>query len=401
MFGRKPKQDDQISRIEPGYEEGERHTPWTGTVLLVIMFIAGLIFGWRAVDDLARVPARPQDLSSCSAPYVPDSYHGPLVPPSPISEPVVPRSVGGNYPLNEAPPCQWSDLEVQAGIPALDDQRRAILKRFAQDEVTLQQQYQSASDKAQSLEVQYNLHLQEVQANAPTISPQELSDLQKQVNDAVAAQTQLGQQLDQKVASDHANSAELKQVEDQLRAAYVNVFAQQESRERLYEFEVFLLQILFILPAFGIALWFYLKHLKKNSPYAIILTAIVGVVGVLLLRVLLAWFWDLFLAELIHDIWTWIQNFELLRSLVFYLGMVLSFVIFGGAVYYLQKRIFDPRRVAIRRFRQNQCPRCQTTLDLAAEYCPNCGHHVRQACPHCGQTKFVELPFCPHCGQKT
>ncbi|OGL87384.1 hypothetical protein A3I40_03800 [Candidatus Uhrbacteria bacterium RIFCSPLOWO2_02_FULL_48_12] len=89
---------------------------------------------------------------------------------------------------------------------------------------------------------------------------------------------------------------------------------------------------------------------------------------------------------------------EIIRSLVFYLGMILSFVLFGGAVYYLQKRIFDPRRVAIRRFRLKQCPRCQTNLDLAISFCPQCGHQIKERCASCGQARFVELPACPHCG---
>ncbi len=400
MFGRQQKKDDHISRTEPGFEEGERKTPWTGTLLLIIMFIAGLVFGWRAVDDLASVPARPQDLLSCSAMYVPATYHGPLVPPSPMTEPVPPPGVAKDFSTPPEEACPWSDLETQAGIPALETERQSILHALNEGESSLRDDYTRATQKAQSLEEQYNLHLQEMQAGAPTITPQALADLQTQVNDALNAQNQLSQQLDQKIASDQANSADLKDIESKIRAAYASVFATQEYRERIFEFKVFLLQIIFILPAFLIALWLYLRQLKKNSPYAIILTAIVGVTGVLVLRVLLAWFWDLFLAEVIQDIWRWIQNFELLRSLVFYLGMVLSFVIFGGAVYYLQKRIFDPRRVAIRRFRLNQCPRCQTTLDLASEYCPNCGHHVREQCPSCNQPRFVELPYCPHCGHK-
>ena len=189
-------------------------------------------------------------------------------------------------------------------------------------------------------------------------------------------------------------------MKNQLADAYQPVFAEQNQRLRWYDFLVFLLQVAFVLPLFFVALRVYLRQLKRNSPYAVIATAIVAVAGVLLLRVLLMWFWDLFLARLIEVLWQWIQNFQIILSLVFYLGMVLSFVIFGGAVYYLQKRIFDPRRVAIRRFRQKRCPQCQTTLDLAEMFCPNCGHHIRERCAACGEQRFLELPFCPHCGNK-
>jgi len=399
MFKFFKRQSEDISRVEPGFEEGERRTPWTGVVLLIIMFIAGLSFGWRAVDDLARVPSRPADLSFCSTQY---ATYETIYRPSYISSPIAPEAPGyyekyGTY-TPEEPPCVFNDLENAAGISELDQKRRAILKAIRDAVSTERQDYERARQRREELESQYNLRLQERQASIPSATPEALAEFQRQISAASQEEQRLSVLVDQKIAEERARSAELKAAEDKLREAYRPVFAEQHRRLRWYEFKVFLLQIVFVLPLFLLALRAYLRQLKRNSPYAIILTAIVGVAGVLLLRVILMWFWDLFLARLIEVLWEWIKSVEIIRSLVFYLGMILSFVLFGGAVYYLQKRIFDPRRVAIRRFRLKQCPRCQTNLDLAISFCPQCGHQIKERCASCGQARFVELPACPHCG---
>src|SRR3989338_5007824 len=116
-----PRSPDTISRLEPGFEETERRTPWTGVLLLIIMFIAGLFFGWRAVDDLSRVPSRPIDLSYCSANYATtETTYRPAL----VSSPIFPEEPGyyqkyGAY-STEEPPCSFNDLETASGIPALD-----------------------------------------------------------------------------------------------------------------------------------------------------------------------------------------------------------------------------------------------------------------------------------------
>lgn len=399
MFFQKKKKEE-ISRTEPGYEEhGERRTPWTGVFLLIIMFIAGLFFGWRALDDLARVPASPESLSYCSEEYraADPQYYGTTLR-SPLADEAQPlyKDPYGYEPEK----CNFNDLEVAAGIPALDEQKRAIDKSLRESLRPDREALDVASRKREQAEAAYNLRLQERQADVVGQTEKTLTELQQQFELALSEESKFAAAYSEKLLAAKTGHEELKALREKFLAAYRPVFAEQNTRLRWYEFQVFLLQLLFVLPFFFIALRIYLKQLKKNSPYAIIFTAVVAVAGVLLLRVILTWFWDLFLARLLEVIWRWIQNFEILRSIVFYAGMVLSFAIFGGAVYYLQKRIFDPARLAIRRFRQKQCPQCQTNLDLAEMFCPNCGHHVREQCPACGKSRFIELPHCPHCGVK-
>lgn len=358
---------EEISREKPGFEETERRTPKAGVALLILMFIAGMYFGWFALDDLSRVPETSPALSHCGYRYQSENSYYPSTPiRSPIAEPYY-DEFGNSKPYyyygDSSRNCAFNDLEELHNIPELIKKRIVWEAKIA-----------LLSPELNALENQYK--------NLYPITP----EIQNRILGLRAQRTEY--------------EAEIKKVDEELKVAYKPVFAEHNKRLRWYEFKVFLIQFLFVLPLFFLVLRWYLKLLKKDSPYTIILMGILAVAGILLLRVILFWFWGLFLARIIEIFLQWMQKFQLIRSLVFYLGMVLSFLIFGGAVYYLQKKIFDPARVAIRRFRQKQCPNCQTNLDLSQNFCPQCAYQLKEKCTSCGNMRFKDLPACPYCGNK-
>lgn len=412
------RRKSEISRTAPGFEEaGERRTPKTGIVLLVAMFAAGVFFGWRALDDLARVPARPPELSHCAARYL--SREG-TYQPTPLRSPLA-ESIGESfYFYEDSRQCRWNDLETSHGIPGLMAKREPIesaLRELSQKYAEASRNLEDARRRRRDVENQYGIGLEEIQTQiqrellskfggepAKPPAPRQVFPVtpavQGEIQNLRAEETRLEGVLAGYEAERRSKEAELKAVDEELKQAYAPVFAAHDRRLRLYEFKVFLLQLALVAPLFLLALWGYVRLLARDSPYAVIFTAVVAVLGLLALRVLLFWFWGLFLARIVEVLLQWFRRFELIRSIVFYLGMLLSFAVFGGAVYYLQKRIFDPARVAIRRFRAKQCPHCQTSLDLAASHCPNCGSKVRERCAVCGNLRYVGLPACPHCGNR-
>lgn len=400
MFRQKKK--EQISRTNPGFEESERKTPITGVLLLLLMFIIGTLFGWRALDDLGRVPSRPPDLSTCAGRYI---EYGNLYEPSNVPEP---RLLKPDWPqfyfYDDSSHCQYNDLEQKQNVPALITDKRLpgekSLRELSDKYQNINNQYNQARQDRMDLEAQYGIGLQERQANLPKEIFPVTPAIQSNITDLRAEEERSRATVESYEAQRSKLQASLKAVDEEIKEAYKPVFAEHNRRLRVYEFKVFLLQFLLIVPLFLLLFWAYARQARKNSPYAIIITAMLGVVGLLLARVILLWFWDLFLARVIETLWRWIQNFQILRSLVFYGGMVLSFALFGGAVYYLQKKIFDPRRLTLRRFRAKQCPHCQASLDLAGDFCPNCGQAVREKCSACGKSRFIGLPVCPHCGAK-
>lgn len=390
-FFEKKSPEDNISRVTPGYEETERQTPKAGYVLLLAMFAAALFFGWRAISDLQDVPTKPESLSSCASGFITYSswedfgifrYHQPYAYEPPrllsIAEKAAP----------EKPKCVFSGFEKMHGIPAIYEQYDLKNEELNQQRNNLGQ---TTADIA-NYENQYSLSLQEIVAGAE--SPIYLAP---EIRQKILALRDRQNAVSQKIA---VLEADTKPLDNQLRSLYADVMRDYRRAWRWYEFKVFLLEVLFVIPFFFLVLWGYFRLLAKNSPYTIIFTALLGVASVLFLRVFLVWFWGLFLARVIQTIWEYIQNFALLKSLIFYGGMILSIAVFGGAVYLLQKRIFDPHRVALRRLRDKQCPNCRMPLEVGGQFCPNCGRKLKEICAKCGKERWADFPACPHCGFK-
>lgn len=395
MFNIFRKKPDEISRTAPGFEETERKTPKTGVVLLIVMFIAGVFFGWRALDDMGRIPAEPALLSYCAYRYEPgyleESFTRPFKP-YPLYYPYDERSAD----------CNFNEIEKEHGVPALIEKRMPLekeLRRISEDLIPVENSLNQVRYEIQRATGEYGVGLQEqgAQIEKPVFptepTGQNILNL-RQEEDALLAQKSDLENEKQIV------EAEIKAIDEELEIAYKPIFEKQNRLLRTYEFKVFLLQFFSIIPFFILVFLLYLRSHRKNSPHAIIFTAMVAVASVLLLRVILFWFWGLFLERVLAVLIHWLNQYQIIRTMMFYGGMILSFALFGGAAYWLQKKIFDPRRVTLRRFRGKQCPHCQTNLDLAASYCPNCGARIREKCEQCGQAKFVGLPNCPHCGHK-
>lgn len=381
----KNKTEENFDPAHPGYEEGERKTPKAGYILLLAMFIAAVFFGWRALDDLQNVPTKPEKLSSCASGYITYSW-----------EDYWRDGYGryyNSYPIDyrygaygSKPTCVFSSFEKKYGIPEVYAKIDPIQKELDQ----LRQDLYTANSGLQREEQKYDIGLQEKQANIP--NPFYPIQPTQQNIEATRAQQQ---ELQDKISR---LETELKPLTDRLKVLYKDAVSDYRYAWRWYEFEVFLLEMIFVFPFFLFVFGMYRRMMAKNSPYTIIFTALMGVASVLALRVFFVWFWSLFLARVVETIWNFIQDFALLKSVVFYGGMLLSIFLFGGAVYLLQKRIFDPRRVAIRRLRQKQCPNCQTSLDLGVGYCPNCGRKLKENCPKCAKERWADFRFCQHCG---
>ncbi len=380
-----------------GYDEQEKRTPIAGYVLLIAMFVASVFFGWRALDDLQNVPARPELLSHCAAPFLSFTwedygrgYESNFRDISYGSVPVglEPRiAYKSPVPAGDVPQeqCVFSGIEAKYNIPSIFEGRKAKDLELSNIELQLQQVEINLSD----YERQYQLGLTE-QLTAEQRRLYDIPTLQAKITDLRKQNTDFQIRRD-------LIMADLKPIDDQLKNTYQNLLVEYRGEWRWYELWVFLLEILFVVPFFALVFWGYRKLFERNSPYTIIATPLIGVASVLLLRVLIGWFWSLFLARVIENVWNLVKNIALLKSLIFYGGMVLSIIIFGGAVYLLQKRIFDPKRVSARRLRDKLCPSCQASLDLANEYCPNCGRKLKIMCAKCGKERWMDLPFCPHC----
>ncbi len=400
------KKQNQVLAERPTHSElgdTEQRTPKAGYLLLLVMVIASLMFGWRALDDVSNVPLRPQILSQCANEflfvdwedvgrfsyyqYAEPAYFDDSFPASYDRSLASLNGLNGPYyPRKEKSQCAFSALEVKYGIPKAYEKRYAINLNLQNLQLELQQTDNSIVD----FERQYNLGLQEkIAEEQRRLYP--IGAIQQQLEPLRKKKAELEIQIDRL-------RGEMRPFDDGLKAQYAKLIPEFRNQWRWYEFKVFLLQVVFVAPFFLFVFFAYRRLLLRKSPYAIIFTALLFVASVFALRIFIAWFWNLFLARVIQALWTFIQSVALLKSLVFYGGMLASIVVFGGAVYLLQKHIFDPKRTALRALKHNKCPQCEFSLDMSVEFCPNCSRRIRKKCVKCGNMRFVDFLTCPHCG---
>lgn len=407
LFNRIKNQTNTDKEI--GFEEHERRTPIAGYVLLIAMMIVSVWLGFSALSDLEDVPTKPQALSSCSVPYISygwqdswrfmGTYYEYSVQPVYSPEEAFPYKV--NTPLSQ-PSCVFSDLEKKNGVDTLFAQNKPIRDQLlnVQNQLSIKQREISELDtKITDLRNQYEIGI---------------SERGQQMSGAIYDVTQLQNMLkpleiQKNVLTDEINTLTnqisklqelLKPNDDALKIAYKDVLSQWRWQWRWHELLVFVLQSLFVFPFFFFIVRWYFKLSAKNSPYTIIATFVLATASIFVVVIIGKYFWSLFLAVLLEGLWEIIKNIRILRSLITYIGMLLAIGFFGGVVYLLQKKIFDPSRMSLRRLRDYKCPSCQFSLKLARNFCSHCGTQVLETCAKCQNLRYKNLGTCPHCGDR-
>ncbi len=386
MFRKNKKEkntDTQKSKKENeiGFEERERKTPLLGYVLLITMAIITLWLGLAALDDLNNVPQKPETLSSCSYPYLQyewqDVWHR-------SQRDYTYPSIYKYNPKQKD--CVFSQLEKKYKI----NEVFAESKKLRVEIKELKDRLNQKEANLNILKRNYQLGLTEDIAKAPSGGIYDSSKTAINIKQLEKEIKEIEAQLSKKEPT-------LKPYEDELKSLYAEVQSDLRSEWRWHDFYSFLLQGVFVFPLFFFLLKKYFKLSRENSPYLIIFTFLLIPVSIFILKIVFVYFWGLFLGRILEVIWNFIKDFQLLRSLISYFAMILTATIFGGAVYFLQKKIFDPKRVAQRHLRDEKCPNCSFSLDLAKNFCSNCGHKILEECENCGKDKFADLSVCRYC----
>jgi RNA polymerase subunit RPABC4/transcription elongation factor Spt4 len=187
---------------------------------------------------------------------------------------------------------------------------------------------------------------------------------------------------------------------NELRDVYGKAQDAYSTRIAYYNLKIFLLKLLFVLPFFAISLKYYLKYKKIDSPYTIIVTSVFYASTILFLQIVLTFLYNILPRKWFGKIFSFLMSVSILRYVVYYGVTAVVIVFLGGTVYYIQKKIYDPKRVALRQLKDAKCPNCSFNLSLSDQFCPNCGRQIKTKCPDCGNLRYSDLGYCPFCGSK-
>lgn len=381
-------------------EVGERRTSVLGYFLLTIMVIFLIIVGQTVFSDLGSILKKPQYPSTCVTALNFGSYND-----SSYGEDFNNHSFSGASSLSELAyfpsSCSFGDLDkrfsLDVDFKSVESQVRQIVT-YNEQIRSLKNKVSKGEEQINQLGSRYDISLQEKMAGEqkPVMDSGTLqNDIVGQQDVVVSNQKDirnLTNQRDQLVLKVTPNVSRLQDNLKKAINAYNDAFA-------WYKFKIFLLKLIFILPVFGFALYYYLRLKKNNSPYTIIYTAIVVATSVLFLEIILILLYDIIPRGLLAKIFKIFMSTPILRYILYYGAVLVVLGIFGGIVYYIQKRVYDSRNVAMRRLRDNKCPNCSFIINMFYNNCPKCGRQLKEKCVYCGNLRLSDLPHCPNCGK--
>jgi hypothetical protein len=375
--------EEQVYRnSQNSYEEiSEKKTSKLGYILLIIMVIFVIGVGETIFSDLKKIPERPTSPSRC------------------ISSSIANLE---NLDYSNCPSYNgYNEVDKKFGLDTkFNNIKPELQKIFSLNENinSNEREIRNLENSIQRLNKDYDLSLQEKMADENTIMDKsgikyQITNSRSQINSLNSHNTSLKNQRNSVISQITSSVKSLEQSYNEANEHYLTTSA-------WYKFKIFLLTLVFVLPFFILSIYFYLRLKRKDSPYTIILTALATAFSILFLQVIGVFLYDILPKEWLSRIFKFFLDVPFLRYIIYYGSVFLVIGLFGGIVYYIQKKVFDPAKVAVRRLKDKKCPRCSFILDSDHNFCPNCGLQLKEKCGNCGNPKIRYLAHCPNCGKE-
>jgi len=365
------------------YEEiSEKKTTKLGYIFLIIMVIFIIGVGETIFSDLKIIPKKPIHPSSC------------------ILEISMINLENLSY-LDCPTYGGFNEVDKKFGLDTKFNNIKPELQKISSLNENInsnEREIRNLENSIQRLNKDYDLSLKEKMADEDNIMDKsgiknQIINSTSQIRSLNSNSTSLKNQRNSLISQITSSIKSLKQSYNEANDYYLTISA-------WYEFKVFLLTLVFVLPFFILSIFFYFKLKRKNSPYTIILTALTTAFSILFLQAIGVFLYDILPKEWLYRIFRILLKMPFLRYIIYYSSVILIIGLFGGIVYYIQKKVFDPVKVAVRRLKNKKCPGCSFVLDSDHNFCPNCGLQLKEKCENCGNLKIRYLAYCPYCGKE-
>jgi hypothetical protein len=371
------KQEQGIEEYE---EITEKKTSRLGNVVLIILVIFLFIIGQKVFSDVRGIPEEPVHPAFCTQTY---------------------SDIDLLKDRNYARTCNFTETDrkfnVEQNFRDVEPQIKNII--LLNKEISgIKNQINSSERELDRLLGKYDVSLQEkIAIEEPILDKPVIKATVASLNEKIAS---LNQEL---VVQTQERDNKLNTIKPKLlvlESSYEQAMDYYKNKMAWFNFIVFLLKLVFVLPLFGLSLFYYFKLKKKNSPHTIIAASVLTAASILFAQIVLIFLYEILPMEWLIRIFIEIMEIAVLKYIIYYGIALLAVAIFGGIVYYIQKKVFDSKKVAIRRLKDNKCPNCSFSPISSYDFCPKCGKRLKEECPNCGKMKIKDLPYCPFCGKR-
>lgn len=379
------------------YEEiQERKTTKLGFILLILMVIIGVSQGQSFIHALSQNIPSPQNISYCG--YYLKNLVDTKVGPNTYGS----YSMYGNYGYGDISKCQYSDLEIKYSIENIIEEINPLSEKSKslQNELqTLNAALYASQNQINNEKQNYGISLQEKIAQEG-LTVYDRSKIKSDLTQLEIQYDSLKRQIDSKNSEITENNNAISSVAQRNSTAIGNVFREYSSKNKLVEFERALLLLLLISPVLYLTSKRYFRYKRENSQYTIIWAAVTTIFALLFAQVFFVFIYKVLPIELINKLLEFFAQFGFLVTIGQYILLFAVPAIFGGIVYWIQKKVYNKQAVMRRALKNHKCPSCEMTLRESDRYCPVCSYQIKEKCSNCGLDRIVGLAFCPSCGSK-
>ncbi|MDD5376870.1 MAG: zinc ribbon domain-containing protein [Candidatus Gracilibacteria bacterium] len=159
-------------------------------------------------------------------------------------------------------------------------------------------------------------------------------------------------------------------------------------------------ELLFLIPLF-LLVWFWNDHSikRENGTQTLISSHLLVIVFIPIFWEICYGIFEIIPKELLQNLMKWLQDLQILMFWYYFL-ILLAIGVALMSIYFLQKKIFNRKRLIERRIENGQCQFCGKRLKEGDIYCPFCGENQFRKCGKCKEETYRELPICRKCGKE-
>lgn len=380
MFNFLRKKEQTSDGLESYEEVAEKKTTSLGYFLILLMAVFLIIVAQTVFSDLKKTVKLPSAPAYCLSSVI---------------------NVEALKSLSYKQSCAFGEIDREFDL----DKKYAAISESVGEIVEINIQISGLNSnlsltnrKIKEFESQYNLSLQEKIANEQVLYNR--SGLQASIKSYRSEADSTSSQISSLASERDRKISNISGALSALGLDYKKAKDRYETDVAWYKVKQFFLMLIFVLPFFVVSTGAYLRLKRKNSPYTIIATGVLMASSLLLMQITLVFLYQILPREWIERIIKFFRATPFMRYVLYYGSVLVLIGVFGGLVYFIQKRVFNPKKVAIRRLKDSKCPGCSFTVNPFLDFCPKCGLVLKEKCPKCGVLKVAHLPFCSACGQR-
>jgi hypothetical protein len=169
--------------------------------------------------------------------------------------------------------------------------------------------------------------------------------------------------------------------------------------EFYYPLKRLAIELLFLIPLFLIVLiWNNHSIKRENWAQSLVSSHLLVVIFIPIFWKICEGILEIIPKRLLQAIMKFLQDLQILMFWYYFL-ILLAIGVALLAIYFLQKKIFNKKRLIEKRVERSECQYCGKRLREWDEHCPFCGESQFRKCTLCNNQTYRELPLCRKCGK--